>query len=369
MFPEPEEKAQSRTAGAGHNLFRQFNSMLRARGCRITGLCAADLLQPSRLDVDIVHVNWTELLARELYYGQRWFRITARAARLIGGPADTLLRAAAQRRLDRLFRDRQVIYHVHDLSSNWLQPRAAHRLDLAIKGIVLARAHGWVVNEDSCLGEIDCPPPAAVATCRLGGFDVFHGAAIPRAEARAELNLPACGRVFIYAGYSSSRRNPRELVDAFGQLPAGHHLLIASSNARDFLPAELPANVRLFTGFLENEFLRTLFCAADWVVMPGRHYLTSAVVRTAISYSCPVICARFGSQIDMARDAALWLDDASPRALSVQLTTAANLPAAELDRYRAAAAQRHAERTWEKSVEAYLALLARLAPATARPSP
>jgi glycosyltransferase involved in cell wall biosynthesis len=369
MFPEPEDQAQNRTAGAGNNLFRQFNSMLRARGCVVRGLRTDDLLEPSRLEVDIVHINWTELLSRKLYFGQRWLRVTARAADWIGRPADAIMRAAANRQLRQLFRVRPVIYHVHDLSSNWLQPRAAHRLDRAIKAVVLARARGWALNEESCLREIECPPPAALATCRLGGFDLFHGPAIPRAEARASLGLPLAGRVFFYAGYSSARRNPRELVDAFAPLPAGHHLLIASSNARDFLPAELPANVRLFTGFLENEFLRTLFCAADWIVMPGRHYLTSAVVRTAISYGCPVICAPFGSQIDMARDAALWLDGAGERSLRAQLFTAAHMSEPELARFRAAAIQRHAERTWEKSVETYLALVAQLAPVATQPAP
>lgn len=362
MFPEPEGVSTANRAGAGHNLFRQFNSMLRARGCSVTGLTTSALLQPANLAVDVVHLNWTELLTRELYFGQRWLRLTARAAHRLGASTDTLLRAAVRRRLRPLFQHRPVIYHVHDLSSNWLQPPAAHRLDRAVKAVALAEAGAWVVNEASCLGEIDCPPPAALATCRLGGFDLFHGPAIARADARAALTLPPTGRVFVFAGFSSERRNPRELVEAFSQLPAGHQLLIASANARNFLPADLPANVHLFTDFLENEFLRTLFCAADWVVMPGRHYLTSAVVRTAISYGCPVICARFGSQIDMARDAALWLDDADARSLHAQLSTAANLPAAELDRYRAAAAQRHAERTWEKSVDAYLALLAKLVP-------
>ncbi|MBI5422652.1 MAG: FkbM family methyltransferase [Opitutae bacterium] len=337
--------------------------MLRARGCTVSGLTTSALLQPEQVELDLVHINWTELLARELYFGTRWLRLTARAAGVIGEPADAVLRAAVRRRLRPLFRRHKVVYEVHDLTSNWLQPAGAHRLDRAVKAVILSEAHGWIVHEDSCLGEIACPPPAALATCRLGGFDLFHGTAISREAARASLGLPTSGRVFVYAGYSSPRRNPRELVAAFARLPAGHHLLIASSNARDFLPAELPANVRLFTGFLEDEFLRTLFSAADWTVMPGRHYLTSAVVRTAISYHSPVICAPFGSQIDMARDAALWLDDDSA-SLSSRLSTAATMPDAELARFREAAGRRQAERTWEKFVAAYLSLVTRLVPNT-----
>lgn len=362
MFPEPEAASDANRAGASHNLFRQFNSMLRARGCAVSGLSNSELLQPAQLAVDLVHINWTELLTRELYFGQRWLRLAARATIRLGSPADALLRAAARRRLRPLFRHRPVVYQVHDLTSNWLQPPAAHRLDRAIKSVILAHAQGWVVNEESCLAEIDAPPPAAIATCRLGGFDLFHGTAIPRTAARASLGLPASGRVFIYAGFSSARRNPRDLVTAFARLPAGHHLLIASANARNFLPGELPPNVHLLTGYLENEQLRALFCAADWVVMPGRHYLTSAVVRTAISYGCPVICARFGSQIDMARDAALWLDPANDDSLAAQLSAAASMPESELECFRQAAAQRHAERTWGKSVAAYLALVDGLVP-------
>ncbi len=359
MFPEPEGDSQWLKSGNG--FFRQFNGMLRARGHTVTGLSVPALLQPATLQVDIVHVNWTELLARQLYFNQRWIRLTARAAPGIGRAAAALLRTAVRRRLQPLFRLHPVVYQVHDLSSNWLKPPAAHRLDRAVKAVLLSGADGWVVHEDSCLPEIDCPPPSAIATCRLGSFDLFHGPAITRIEARRSLGLPeARGRVFAYAGLSSPRRNPRDLVAAFAQLPADHHLLIASSNARDFLPAELPANVRLFTGFLENAFLRDLFCAADWLVMPGRNYLTSAVVRTALSYHCPIICVRFGSQIDMAREAALWLDDADEHSLRIQLAAAATLPEPALDRFRRAAAQRHTERTWEKSVDAYLALLADL---------
>jgi hypothetical protein len=256
-----------------------------------------------------------------------------------------------------------VIYQVHDLESNWLpQTPVVRRVDQAIKRALLQSADAWVVHESSALAPIEDFSglrPRLFARCQLGNYAKFHGAPVPRDQARARLGIPLGGCVFLWSGYCNERRDPRHVLRAFQRVAGpGARLLISGMNAGEFLAGSSHGDrVHIFDRLITNETYRDLVCASDWIVMDADKHLTSAVVRTALSYHRPVLCRPFGSQRDMAQDAAIWLDGLSPdRALE----RAQAMPAAEYERMTAAASARDSERTWARYHEAYGDLLGQL---------
>lgn len=358
MFPSPLGESQWDKIGNGH--FRAFTPLIVEHGWMVQPLEVHHLLDDDCDHVDAVHINWTERLAIttahrrpiRLWARLRAFRDTVKADRILRGIARNALRPIAKKR--------PLIYQIHDLESNWLQPRATWLIDQAFKAACLDLASAWVVHERSCLSAISDRhrPPPCTCICPLGDYAPFHGPAISRAEARRRLGLPAHGMVFLFSGYSSPRRNPAAAAAVIARLdPGTATLLVASTNGHEYLPAPISANLHLHSGLLKPETVRDVCCAADWVLMPGRRYLTSAVIRTALSYGRPVICPDFGCQTDMAREAAIWLADDSEPALQAALQAALRMTTPEYQVFCAAAERRNTERTWSASAATYIQML------------
>lgn len=359
MLPGPEPDTEWKRVGNG--ILRAIAAELVSHKWTADGIEAADFLSPSRTikNSAIVHVHWTEALA--LHVPQpSWVKALTALQTAIGQTRPhALLQHFARGVLRPIAARRPLVYQVHDLESNWLEPARAHLLDRAFKSACLREAHAWVVHESSCLSLLEkfAPLPASVAVCPLGDYASFHGPPLGRSEARRRLGQPEHETIFLYAGYAGERRNPAATAAAFVRLGVAHtRLIIASRNARRYLSDNM-SRVEVRDEFIDNETLRDLYCAADWIVMPGRDYLNSAVVRTALSYSRPVICIDFGSQSDMARDAALWLENDSESSLLQQLSRACAMPREEYRRHANAAAARSAERSWRESIQRYVSLL------------
>ncbi len=362
MLPGPSNRTEWERIGNGH--LRAFVAELVALDWTVTGISASSLLSPSDADnlASITHIHWTESLTLEAPQP-----LWVKALTMMQATADRtrphfVLQHFAQRHLRTIAARRPLVYQVHDLDSNWLEPARAHLLDRAFKLACLREAHAWVIHERSCLPLLDtlAAPPKHVAVCPLGDYARFHGEPIPRIEARRRFGWAEDETVFLYAGYAGPRRNPAATAEAFARLNnAKARLVVASRNAFRYLRADL-RRVHVRDELLENETVRDLYCAADWIVMPGRQYLNSAVVRTALSYGRPVICIDFGSQSDMARDAALWLENESADALYAQLSRACNMRSEEYETYSREAVARHVERSWENSSRSYVELLDRL---------
>lgn len=368
MLPGPQPDTEWKRVGNGH--LRALAAELGRNGWTVHGLEPRDFFSPSCTleNSTIVHIHWTEALTLQVQQPY-WVKALTSLQTAAGQTRPHLfLQRFARRILRPIAARRPLVYQVHDLDSNWLEPARAHLLDRAFKLACLREAHAWVVHESSSLSPLDriAPRPASIAICPLGDYAGFHGPPIAGSEARRRLGLPENETIFLYAGYAGTRRNPAATATAFTRLGAPNaRLIIASRNARRYLPTDTP-RIEVRDEFLENETVRDLYCAADWIVMPGRAYLNSAVVRTALSYARPVICIEFGSQSDMARDAALWLEDDSEPALHRQLSRALVMPADEYQRYSRAAAARSAERSWSESTRTYVSLLEQLRESAAR---
>ena len=362
MLPGPGRRTEWDVIGNGH--LRALHAELTALGWSLYGVTAGELLSPGDAApaACVTHIHWTESLTLAAPQ-PLWVKLLTRFQTTAGRTRPhLLLERFARRLIRRIAARRPLIYQVHDLDSNWLEPARAHLLDRAFKLACLKEAHAWVIHEHSCLPLINrlAPPPPHVAVCPLGDYARFHGASIPRAAARQRFGWPERDLVFLYAGYSGARRNPAATLTAFLRLgDARARLIIASRNSRHYLP-DSPPRVHVHDALLDNTTFRDLYCAADWIVMPGRDYLNSAVVRTALSYGRPVICIDFGAQSEMARGAALWLRDDSAEAIHEQLAHACAMPPPAYEAFARAALERNAERTWEQTARNHTALVEQL---------
>jgi glycosyltransferase involved in cell wall biosynthesis len=160
--------------------------------------------------------------------------------------------------------------------------------------------------------------------------------------------MKTSGKVFAYLGTVRPNRNPHASIVSFMKVAgSADRLVLAGMGLRAFLP-ESNADPRIITfdRFLLPDDYRDLICAADFVINDGERYLTSAVIRTALSYGVPVIAHPYGATLDMAQGAALFI---GAEGVEGALREAMNM---DRDRYELLCGEAHKrndERSWEES--------------------
>lgn len=102
--------------------------------------------------------------------------------------------------------------------------------------------------------------------------------AFSRDRARDELGLREAGMVVLLPGQMRANKNPEALVEAFLAVSGNHdRLILMGHRASDASGLTLPDDPRLVEmfGFASAEELARAHAAADFVVLPYRHSLTS----------------------------------------------------------------------------------------------
>jgi glycosyltransferase involved in cell wall biosynthesis len=144
----------------------------------------------------------------------------------------------------------------------------------------------------------------------IGNYIGLYGLPRDRAASRAALELPQEGPVLLCLGALRPYKNVEGLIDAFGMLSeAGRGtLLIAGAAKSPVYAAELLARARGVPGvqvratFVPDAELPTYLAAADFVVLPYRKLLTSAMLLCALSYARPVVAPAFGPVRELLSD-------------------------------------------------------------------
>lgn len=257
-----------------------------------------------------------------------------------------------------------LVWEIHDLFSH-----AAGSHDFFSKaGRLLFQniyqlAQGVVIHEQSCsrpVFEVYRPQkPFAVAP--LGDYAEVYGPPRSRTEARASLNLGRYKRVLAYVGTARKNRNPARAVQVFRQVASSEDVLVVAGQrvSRYAKEAQSP-RVMVIDKLVPKEMLRDIFCAADFIVNDAQNYLTSAVVRTAMGYGVPVIAYPFGSTLDMAKDAAIFMEDGGRPGLEKAMRTALQIDDRSYQLMAQAALQRNSERGWAQMGAACVDLYRRL---------
>ncbi len=251
--------------------------------------------------------------------------------------------------------NKRTIWDAHDLVD--------HRTGHSIKRSFLIRyytrmylqADAVIVHENSAIGPLneyfgERSSRPIVAT--FGPFDVFHGVEVSKNSARTSQVLPKDAQIFLLFGTDRENRRHEQVVTAFiKNSKSNQFLCIAGGNDGDVqVSIRNHPRMRFFGSYLDNRVVRDLFCAADFVIEHGLRQLTSAVVRTAITYGKPVISRDFGCTSDMAEGAAVWINQ--DNSLCDIFATLSNIPENDYCALALAAKQRNSERSWSKFGEA-----------------
>lgn len=143
-----------------------------------------------------------------------------------------------------------------------------------------------------------------------GNYIGQYGPIQPQAEARAALDLPSEGPLFLAFGALRPYKNVEGLIDAFAALPVEQRgtLLaagVAKSEAYGAAIERRAANVPgviIRRAFIPDSLLSCYLGAADVVVLPYRTLLTSGVLLCALSYARPVVAPNNGPVRELVRD-------------------------------------------------------------------
>lgn len=295
-----------------HPLLTLITQSIAAQGWTVAPVTAAQIIAPSSLtaaNIALLHLHWPS----------SFFYFTRRGLdRLF--PINHLLARGTMARIDRWAEQMRsvplpLIWEVHDLvSHHWLDKGPFAAVDEHLHRTVYELSSAIIVHEASCLPPVfafyGSTKPYAVA--RLGDYAAIHGAPRDKAAARAQLGIEPASRVLAYVGTARRNRNPRAAIAAFRAVAGpADRLIVAGRVVGKFSGGSRDNRMMIFDGPQPNDRLRDIFCAADFIINDAQRYLTSAVLRTAMSYGVPVIAYPYGSALDMVAGAAIFIEDRS----------------------------------------------------------
>ena len=138
----------------------------------------------------------------------------------------------------------------------------------------------------------------------------------------------------LYVGGFSKRKNVKELILAFKHvkpsLNKNYKLIIAGSlrdegiSLKNFVESEGLSDSIVFTGFIEDSFLPTLYNAADAFVYPSLYEGFGLPPLEAMSCKTPVITSNLTSIPEVTSDAAILINPHNIDELSSALVTLLN---------------------------------------------
>lgn len=359
MFPDPFYEDEWSNS---HPLLRRMSESIQSFGWQVVSVSLDEIFNSDNLlekKIDVLHLHWPvtliDLESVDLYYfGLKNCRfIPNRYRDFYQNMIFDKKRAHAMidkrmKQLERL--TIPVVWEVHDIISHHLvnMPKLT-TIDKMIYQGVYELSKGIIIHEKSCLNPIVdfYGINKNYEVCCLGDYSVFHGSPISKDKARNDLGLPGNGKILSYIGTARVNRNPKQIIKTFKEIASPIDLLIiAGQGVGQYIKNNDDFRIKVFDGLLSNDTLRNIFCASDFVINDASKYLTSAVVRTAMSYGIPVIVYPYGSAIDMAKDAAIFIKETN-NGLETAINYALKMDNNQYINMVNAAWQRNKERSWD----------------------
>ncbi|MEM6327963.1 MAG: glycosyltransferase [Bacteroidota bacterium] len=204
------------------------------------------------------------------------------------------------------------------------EPRPGER---ALARFALNRCAGLLALSDRVRQDLD-----ALGLGHLPAHQVAHpayrqfGDPLPRAEARAALNLPAEAPVFLFFGFVRAYKGLSVLLDAMPvireALPAAR-LVVAGEFYDDEAPYREQIDrlgvgdaVHIEAAYAPPERVRLLFSAADLVVQPYVSATQSGVAQVAFGLGRPVLTSDVGGLAETVGEGGLVVPPSDPGALA-----------------------------------------------------
>ncbi len=381
----PAFSFQDKWQREGNPLLKFLTEAINRRGWEVVPIELDELLMPARLvekNLAVLHLHWPDAIAHSL--------VVLKPFHFFAGPPvmnrflQRLEIGLKTRRSfpaswfagepNRVIQDWLVslqstkiplVWEVHDLvTHSAVSGNAFWAASEALFRGIYALAQSLILHENSCWEPVfqfyGTKKPFGVAP--LGDYALVHGPARPQAESRSSLGIPTDGRVLAYIGTARKNRNPARISRWFTKLAGPNDtLLIAGQGTARYVRTVRDSRFRVFNGLVPTEKIRDIACAADFVINDAPRYLTSAVIRMAMSYGRPVIAYSYGSTLDMARGAAVFIDEGD-NGLASAITKALRMDNSNYRQLAEAALQRNAERSWDQAgagcVDTYNRILA-----------
>ena len=161
-------------------------------------------------------------------------------------------------------------------------------------------------------------PPRKLELVPHGHWRHAYSPIPERAQARRKLGLPRNAVVYGFVGSCRPYKNLAALVQAFADVDADSHLLIAgefssreySESVRRSVAPHAASRVHFVERFLRDDEIMTFVAALDALVLSYRDILTSGAVMLALSAGVPVVAPRMGGMADVVSERCGVLYDA-----------------------------------------------------------
>ena len=240
-------------------------------------LPTSERLREMRGSIDILHYHWLYGL-----YMDHW-RSPAQVVRFVA----------------RLRLARQLGYRVVWTAHNVLPHRAPlPPLHRAIRRMMMAEADAVIVHCDYGRRELLArfPRTKPVVVIPIGHYGGVYPITMTRAEARAALGLGAGEFVYLALGNIAAYKGLEAFAAAFGRVAGQDDVAIIAGRNRDAglvnrlrVAAERDHRLHLYPEFVLDDLMQIYLLAADVMVAPFEHVLTSSSVMVGLSYGLPVI--------------------------------------------------------------------------------
>jgi beta-1,4-mannosyltransferase len=240
---------------------------------------------------DVVHLHWPD------YYFVRdsWIRSFVCAVRLLAELVALRARGIG------------LVWTVHNIQSHAGRHK---RLELAVTRLLARLMDVVVVHCQAAKGLVRNRLGRSVADRLVvlphGTYAGYYPNRISRTEARRRLAIGPDCFVFLFIGWIKPYKGIRRLLDAFSQLEdARLRLLIcgrpAGREIADIVLAHAAMDRRLQARleYLADDEIQLYMNAAEVVVLPYTHILTSGAAALALSFDKPVVAPRLGCLADM----------------------------------------------------------------------
>jgi len=338
MFPDPWRSEWHHY----HPLLEHLAHALERHGCSVIRSPeepTAHWLWRAHNTIDVIHLHWPEQFYQTGTKYRVWIGIIK------------LWRFLAQVRLAQL----PLIWTIHEVYPHSIyESRYPIWLHRYARRLLCQNADALTVNCHSArlLIERAFVPRSVVSVVELGNYSDFYPNTISRARARERLGLAVDTTMFLVFGTMRPHRNPVDVIRAFRQIDNSNARLFVVGQASLGIHAEVEREawedwrIRVFPYVIENDQIEIYFKACDVLVMPGKDYLTSAVVMLGLTYGKPVIAECAGCTPDMVGNAGLLYRPNDPDGLLLRMKDALTIDLAELGER---ARLRGEVTTWDRS--------------------
>lgn len=305
--------------------------------------------------VDVVHLHWLPVFRWRGLSGPRCLAFVMRLA---------LLRMYGVR----------LVWTVHNL----LPHEQRHpRLDWLLRRIVVGLSHGIIVHGDTARRQVmntwKPKRPGRITVIPHSHYIGSYPNDVSRAAARERLALGDTEVVFLLLGALRPYKGVLELMGAFRRLAADHTVLVIAGRplnqgfAREIETARANSDrIRFHPGFVRDDDVQVYMSAADVVVLPYRHVLSSGAALLAMSFGKPCIAPAIGCLADVLDDSGAFLYEGGPETGLTESMRRAVEAKEGLARMGEHNRKKVSQWTWAKAAEATKALYERCLPQPAR---